>query len=666
MLSTTGNSPEKTHSAESEAAGLEGLIQQISKTIHQDPKSALEAMRAAEPQLKDVTDPDQRAHYCKLRAQAHAMLDDMGSAEDWALRANALFKEAGNRRGEAAVLNTLGIIASARSEYASAIRYQSETLQISQDLGFHSAVGHAANNIGLAYSYLGDLEKALQFFSTSLDAWKLADDQVGRANALLNLGFVHNQIGHFDQALEQYRRAEVEFSSGNLGRGLALTWRNMATSLMGKQRIEDAQEYAEKALQLARSLGDSGVLAKVLDGCVDPLVALGRTDDARELLSEAADIFKRNGNMRGQVISLSKSAKLPPMDPQVAKSLLHEAMELADRTGLRNELASCHLDLAEICKANGDWQQAYQHLEKHHFIEREVYTLKADELARTLKLTHDVEQAKREMEIERLRSVELASALREAEHQREIADELSRQMSEILRIAAHDLRNHTSSVLGCATVAMDLVPADAHPDLLELLRQLCIAGETLQDTLEMILDASAIESGTINLKSEPVELESFVQEVVDAWTSPAQTKGQRLEASLQVSPVVTYTDRFRIREIIDNLMSNAIKYSPRDSVLQIIFKVDDGQAKLSVCDQGPGISEEEQEKLFRAFQRLSPRPTAGEASIGLGLYIVKKLAGLLGGDVCYSDNPAGGSCFSLYLPLRVEAETCSPAVNYQV
>jgi signal transduction histidine kinase len=114
-------------------------------------------------------------------------------------------------------------------------------------------------------------------------------------------------------------------------------------------------------------------------------------------------------------------------------------------------------------------------------------------------------------------------------------------------------------------------------------------------------------------------------------------------------------DHDRLREAVDNLVSNAIKYSPPGAGIDISLDRDDGHASIKVRDRGPGLSPEDMGRLFGRFQRLSAKPTGGESSTGLGLSITKQIVDLHGGTIkVSSDGPGTGSTFEIVLPAAAE------------
>jgi signal transduction histidine kinase len=163
-----------------------------------------------------------------------------------------------------------------------------------------------------------------------------------------------------------------------------------------------------------------------------------------------------------------------------------------------------------------------------------------------------------------------------------------------------------------------------------------------------LLDANAIEQGRYASQVEPHDLRALVTTGLQHHATASERKQMVLD--LRDGPACwVQADRKAVLQIIDNLVSNAVKYSPLGSVVTLSLEVDGDFANLAVCDQGPGISEEDQSKLFQKHTRLSARPTGGESSVGLGLSIVKKLAEAMGGSVSCQSTLGAGATFFLHL-----------------
>jgi signal transduction histidine kinase len=154
----------------------------------------------------------------------------------------------------------------------------------------------------------------------------------------------------------------------------------------------------------------------------------------------------------------------------------------------------------------------------------------------------------------------------------------------------------------------------------------------------------------ITIRREPVDVAALVKEVAEANQPLAVNKQQAISVTAPVN-IVTMCDTDRIREAIDNLISNAIKYSPIGGKIGVVVGHEGGDTTIRVSDEGAGLSPEDLGRLFGRFQRLSAKPTAGESSTGLGLSIVKRIIDMHGGEVtAESEGPGKGSTFTITLP----------------
>ncbi len=165
----------------------------------------------------------------------------------------------------------------------------------------------------------------------------------------------------------------------------------------------------------------------------------------------------------------------------------------------------------------------------------------------------------------------------------------------------------------------------------------------------LISDAMA-DAFDITIRREPVDVAALVKEVAEANQPLAVNKQQTISVTAP-SNIVTMCDTDRIREAIDNLISNAIKYSPIAGKISVAVTHEANDTVIRVSDEGAGLSPEDLGRLFGRFQRLSAKPTAGESSTGLGLSIVKRIIDMHGGEVTAdSDGPGKGSTFTITLP----------------
>ncbi|MBW4438462.1 MAG: GAF domain-containing protein [Pleurocapsa minor GSE-CHR-MK-17-07R] len=230
---------------------------------------------------------------------------------------------------------------------------------------------------------------------------------------------------------------------------------------------------------------------------------------------------------------------------------------------------------------------------------------------------------------------------------------LSDMKNLFLGIAAHDLRNPIGNIQMMADLLLmdkaDL-PAGIQDKMLADIR---VQTQFMLGLLNDLLDISQIESGKIELHPDIVDLVPFLTDTVERLAPLAQAKGTTLVFNGGTSGT-TSADPPRLRQVMDNLVSNAVKYSPPGSTVTITCARDQGFDVISVQDQGPGLTSEDQAKLFQDFARLSARPTGGEKSTGLGLAITRRIIEAHGGRIGADSEPGHGARFWFSLPRSQE------------
>ncbi|HEV2154591.1 ATP-binding response regulator [Bradyrhizobium sp.] len=223
--------------------------------------------------------------------------------------------------------------------------------------------------------------------------------------------------------------------------------------------------------------------------------------------------------------------------------------------------------------------------------------------------------------------------------------------NEILGTVAHDLKNPLGVILGRTEMLKELISTGASSSgVVSQVDHIRDATKRLTTMVDHLISDAMADAFDITIRREPVDVGALVKEVADANQPLAVNKQQAISVTAP-SNIVTMCDTDRIREAIDNLISNAIKYSPIGGKIGIAVSHEGSETVVRVSDEGAGLSPEDLGRLFGRFQRLSAKPTAGESSTGLGLSIVKRIIDMHGGEVTAdSDGPGKGSTFTITLP----------------
>ncbi len=221
---------------------------------------------------------------------------------------------------------------------------------------------------------------------------------------------------------------------------------------------------------------------------------------------------------------------------------------------------------------------------------------------------------------------------------------------------AHDLKNPLGVITGRTEMMADFLQATpiSTDKVHSQIKHIRDSAERLIGMVDSLLTDAMADALNISIRHEPIDVPALVTEVVEASRPLLDKKRQGIEVDAPESLTVS-GDPDRLREAIDNLVSNAIKYSPIGGRIAMSVHAQGDDAMIRVSDNGPGLSPEDMSRLFGRFQRLSAKPTAGESSTGLGLSIVKRIVELHGGQITVeSGGPGSGTTFTLALPLKSE------------
>ncbi|MEC4721043.1 PAS domain S-box protein [Noviherbaspirillum sp. CPCC 100848] len=224
-----------------------------------------------------------------------------------------------------------------------------------------------------------------------------------------------------------------------------------------------------------------------------------------------------------------------------------------------------------------------------------------------------------------------------------------------LAAMSHELRTPLNAIIGFTGTLLMRLPGPLTQDQDKQLRTVQHSAKHLLSLINDLLDLARVESGKISLHVEAVSLSSLVSGIIDTITPLARQKDLALKFDAPDRDVVFQTDRRAVSQILLNLVNNAVKFTERGSILvSLRERVRDGtrEAIISVCDSGIGIREEDQGRLFEAFSQVDTGSTRRYEGSGLGLYLSRQLAALLGAQLAFVSNYGEGSQFTLSLRER--------------
>ena len=598
---------------------------------------ALERLQQAESLASDYAEPRLLAQVKNSLAITYTLLGLDGEALELHQRVQSLWQELGDQSGEIASIINIGRVFEQRGEIDQARRQfvlaggrlgeASEPIPDQDRAAIHFGLAQVALRAGEPATALSEIEQALAIQRAAGDRIGEAAALVVRAKALAQSGATERAQQSYDQALALATRLDDRSIMAEVHADLAASaWhsyqqqRGQAGVAAGAARaLEEARQHNQQALALARPDSPRRWL---------PVYRLqAAIHEARGDLAAALAAQKSFIDIRDRWAAEQDQARY---------ALLASRLHLEQRE-------------REIARLQAQSSQNTKQIERERTSRYLLLVVIALALLWLLALGLRYRERVRYGEHLRVASERLRQALDDAEHARARAEQADRFKTEMLGMAAHDLRNPLSSIQGFA----ELVESGRCQTLDESRRFARIIANASRRALALLgdlLESAALDAGRVDLRPIPLDLAPLLVEVIDRVRPRAEAKSQPIEF-FGIEHAMVHGDPDRLAQVFENLLSNAIKFSPPQSRIEVRISNTADQIEVAVKDFGQGFGAEEKSRLFQRFQRLSARPTAGESSTGLGLAIVRDLVHLHQGRV-EAESPGAdrGATFRVILP----------------
>lgn len=587
----------------------------------------------------------------------------------------SLCHQVGNTEVLIRILNSVGVTHSNLGNYQRALKSYLEAASISAHHGINRHYAGLLNNIGVIYQQLEQYQEAEKYFKLFLEASSRLGDQYFITVALVNLGEVRMLTGNRPSAIDYFQRALAIQRELRDHRGQSITLVNLGNVYGAMDSITRSEHYYREALQFAESTGNKDMILKPLKGLAQLLIK------GREF--------------------------------EQAESYTLRMMSLARSTGSKPSLEQVYLLQSQLDSARGNFTEAYQWHKKFTHLkdsllnektrsqlvqmqelyenekkDKEILRLNEAKKREELKLASEKSllglvlffsivsiavlvfwlivkarlSARLKMEKNRVAQAnrELSELIQEIENQKlalaqknETLVELHAEKDGLIGIVAHDLRSPLNRIKGLSSLVKMSGPLNAdQQQFIDKMEEACAGGTSL---IRDLLDINQYES-IQHTNTASVELHDFFRELVSHYKSQLVAKNISLHLELEPGQALWLsTDRDYLSRIVDNLLTNAIKFSPCNRNIYLMASRSPGNDTVVVKlkDEGPGFTSEDLPQLFKKFKKLSARPTGGESSTGLGLSIVKTLLEKIGGSIDVESRAGAGATFIISLPIKV-------------
>lgn len=528
-------------------------------------------------------------------------------------------------------------------DFISAVEHLTNASLLYKSLNDKAKEIEALTKTGTAQSILGDHARALDSHFKALKLCKQISDTAGERESLMQIGLSFLGNREINLALEYLNKAHHMIIQSEQKKELASVTGNLGNVYVNLQDYDKAIECYEKCKTIFEELDRPVEIGRAYLNIGIGLGASGKYTEALESVNKGLETFTQLDRKELICYSLSTIGSIYSDKGEHEKSMEYfdKALEIGEQFNLKQILETIYGAISDSGAALGDYKTAYEFYLKYHDAVSTRLRESSEVKTRYLNVAHKVDTLKEE-------SQELSAKNAELKELNERLTVLNLEKNEFLGIAAHDLKNPLSSISLSASTIKKYLGVFPKEKIEQHLDKIAETSSRMKNIVTNLINMNAIEAGEYIVKKDTIDLTALLKYIVEDFQHRASNKNIEIVLTAD-EDVKIITDENAVYSILDNLISNALKYSSEGSYVFIkLIKTD--KVTIKIKDNGLGIKESEKEKVFRKFSRMSNKPTGGENSTGLGLSIVKKLTELIDGKITFETEYGKGTEFIVELP----------------
>lgn len=605
--------------------------------------------------------------------------NDLVNAQKNFLLAKKIFEEIKNKTGLARSLNYLGLINWRRNKFVEAFKYYREANSFATQANNIEISGEAINYMGLIYWKWSQYSKALDYFFKSLKIQEQAGNNFGIGLALNNIANIYNEMNQPDKAIQYTNRVFKFFKKDENKYILGRAYNILGVSYFKKNDFEKAIEYQNESLNFKKMSGEIGSMAYSYNDLGDIYFARKNYKTALENYNEALKIRKQLNDKFGIAATLLSIAKVELANNNIvnAEKSLKESIQNATLIGNVNLIAQAYKELSELYYKKGNPELAYNFLKMNSELADSIYNKEAKNKIAELTVIYDLDSKEHELKIKNLEIEKEQSKnnffiviglivlsattllfyrnriLRKTYNELDIkSHELQKAISsrdKFFSIMSHDLRSPFFGIKSMIEILADPNEVASEEEKKDYMKKLNSTVKDVYSLIENLIEWSKIQTNRIEYRPENYDLYDDLNSILLMLNFNAGHKKIKIENRIN-PPLEVFADQQMIHSVLLNLITNAIKFTRENGLIEIYSTIENEHVKICVKDNGVGIPDDIKEKLFKPDTRISSRGTNQEKGTGLGLLLCKEFIEKNGGTLSFTTKESEGTTFCFTLP----------------
>ncbi|HRE41789.1 MAG TPA: tetratricopeptide repeat-containing sensor histidine kinase [Ignavibacteria bacterium] len=568
-------------------------------------------------------------------------------------KAVAVYSEIDNDSGMASGYNILSNAYCNMSNYELAVRYAFEASKIYEYLKNEKAAASIFNNIGNIYESIGNYDDALEFYFKSLELKEKFDDKKAIGFTLTNIGLVNISLEDYDKARDYFNRALVIFTKLKNYDSIANILNNLAIISSNEGNPIEAIDKFLEVLKIRKSINDLNGETGVLINLAHNYYLIKNYKKAKECIDICLHNLEKlkNSEFKARSLVILGNIYTKEGNSETASVYFQEALKISTEIKNDNLKNNVLISQYKFYEETGDFKKALETYKLHFELTQKLVNEDIKLKNKNLELKYEINKFKEELDTNEKEKQKLSEALKKVETLNRKLTDMDRDKNEIIGIVAHDMRNPVSTVIMVTRNLLEDFDNFTKEEIKSDIADLNSTSEKMLKLLNNILNLNAIETGKINFKFKEFDIVKISKETFFGFKTHSNIKNINLHFHSDLNEALVNLDVDSYIQIIENIISNAIKYTTKNKNVYMNITESENNVKISIKDEGEGIKNEDIQKLFKKYQRLNSIPTGGESSNGLGLSIAKRFTEEMGGKIYCESEYGKGAEFILEFPI---------------